>query len=90
MNRARDRESAYLAIAAGLSNGHSAASVEAGRRVEQLARTGLARAAGPEPEHEPQRVRSRPDPGGPRRLIPLAAPGMQRQSCGLSGVTMPR
>ena len=42
MNRAHDRESAYLATAAGLSNGDSAAAVEAGRRVEQLARTGLA------------------------------------------------
>jgi hypothetical protein len=42
MNRAHDREMAYLATAAGLSNGVSAGSVAAGRRVEQLARTELA------------------------------------------------
>ena len=42
MNRAHDRELAYLATAAGLSSGRSAASIEVGRRVEQQARTGLA------------------------------------------------
>ncbi len=52
MNRAHDRETAYLAIAAGRSNGYSAASVEAGRPVEELARTGL-----PEPRVEPDTPR---------------------------------
>ncbi len=42
MNRAHDREMAYLATAAGLSSGRSEASIEVGRRVEQQARTGLA------------------------------------------------
>jgi len=42
LNRAHDRETAYLAIAAGLANGYSAAAIERGRRVEELARTGLA------------------------------------------------
>ena len=42
MNRAHERELAYLAVAAGKSSGYSAAAVEAGRHVEQLARTGLA------------------------------------------------
>ena len=41
MNRAHDRESSYLATAAGLSSGRSAASIEAGRRGEQLARLGI-------------------------------------------------
>ena len=41
MNRAHDREAAYLATAAGLSSGNSPAAVAAGRRVEKLARTGL-------------------------------------------------
>ncbi len=74
MNRAHDRETAYLAIAAGRSNGYSAAAVEAGRPVEQLARTGLAvpqvRA------RHAQGIVRRPDPGGPRRLIPFGGPGM--------------
>ena len=42
MSRAHDRETAYLAIAAGLANGYNAVATEHGRRVEQLARTGLA------------------------------------------------
>jgi hypothetical protein len=42
MIRAHDREAAYLAAAAGLSSGHGAAAIGAGRRVEQLARAGLA------------------------------------------------
>ena len=54
MNRARDRELAYLATAAGLSSGRSAASIEAGRRVEQLARTGAAVPQAQEPAAEPQ------------------------------------
>ena len=41
MNRAHDREAAYLATAAGLSSGNSPAAVAAGRRVEKLARAGL-------------------------------------------------
>jgi len=60
MNRAHDRESAYLAAAAGLSSGRSTASIEAGRRVERLARTGAAlevqepeRAPEPEPDQRP-------------------------------------
>ena len=86
MNRAHDRETAYLAIAAGRSNGYSAASVEAGRPVEQLARTGLAAAAGR--ARHAQRIVRRPDPGGPRRLIPFEAPGCT--AAGASGVRMPR
>jgi hypothetical protein len=54
MNRAHDRESAYLAIAAGLSSGRSAASIGAGRRVEELARTGLAVLQAQEPQAQPQ------------------------------------
>jgi len=42
MNRVHDRETAYLAIASGRSNGYGAAAAEAGRPVEELARTGLA------------------------------------------------
>ena len=42
LSHAHDRETAYLAVAAGLSNGYGAAAVAAGRHVEQLARTGLA------------------------------------------------
>ena len=58
MNRAHDRESAYLATAAGLSSGRSAASIEAGRRVEQLARA----AAGPDrAQPSPSPTESRPD-----------------------------
>jgi hypothetical protein len=54
MNRAHDRESAYLAAAAGLSSGRSTASIEAGRRVERLARTGAALKV-QEPERAPER-----------------------------------
>jgi len=54
MNRAHDRESAYLATAAGLTSGRNAASIEAGRRVEQLARTGLAGPVAQEPAPEPE------------------------------------
>ena len=54
MNRAHDREMAYLATAAGLSSGRSTAAIEAGRRVEQLARTGLAVPRAQEPESEPE------------------------------------
>ena len=60
MNRAHDRESAYLATAAGQASRRSAASIEAGRHVEQLARTGAALevqepepAPGPESEQGP-------------------------------------
>lgn len=60
MNRAHDRESACLAAAAGLSSGRSTASIEAGRRVEGLARAGAAlevkepeRAPEPEPDQRP-------------------------------------
>jgi len=54
MNRAHDRESAYLATAAGLSSGRSTASIEAGRRVEQLARAGAPLEV-QEPERAPER-----------------------------------
>ena len=54
MNRAHDRESLYLATAAGLSNGRSSDSVEAGRHVEQLARTGLVVRQPQEPLAEPE------------------------------------
>lgn len=60
MNRAHDREMAYLATAAGLSSSRSTASIEAGRRVVQLARTGAdlevqepERAPAPEPDQRP-------------------------------------
>ena len=52
MNRAHDRETAYLAIAAGRSSAYGAAAVRAGRPVEQLARTGL-----PEPQVQPDAPR---------------------------------
>lgn len=42
MSRAREREWSGLAIAAGLANSHGAGAVEAGRRVEESARLGLA------------------------------------------------
>ena len=42
MHRAREREWARLATAAGLASTQDAAAVEAGRRVEERARTGLA------------------------------------------------
>jgi len=54
MNRAHDRELAYLATAAGLSSGRSIASIEAGRRVEELARTGLAVPQARERELQPE------------------------------------
>ena len=41
LNRAHDRETAYLAIAAGKANRYDHAAVEAGRQVERLARSGL-------------------------------------------------
>ena len=53
MNRAHDRETAYLATAAGLSSGYDSAAIGAGRRVEQLARTGLAVPQVQEPLVEP-------------------------------------
>jgi hypothetical protein len=56
MNRAHDRELTYLATAAGLSSlssGPSVASIEAGRDVERLARTGLAVPQVQEPAVEP-------------------------------------
>lgn len=55
MTRAHDRETAYLATAAGLSSGHSGASIQAGRHLEQQARTGLAvpQAREPQVEMEP-------------------------------------
>jgi hypothetical protein len=52
LNRAHDREMAYLATAAGLSSDRSAASIEAGRRVEKLARTGLAVPQAREPQSD--------------------------------------
>jgi hypothetical protein len=52
MNRAHDREMAYLATVAGLSSVRAAGSIEAGRRVEQLARTGLAVPEAQEPGHD--------------------------------------
>ena len=54
MNRAHDREMAYLATVAGLSSVRAAGSIEAGRRVEQLARTGLAVPQAQEPESAPE------------------------------------
>jgi hypothetical protein len=42
MQRAREREWLRLAMAAGLASGQSPAAIEAGRRVEELAREGLA------------------------------------------------
>jgi len=41
MDRAREREWARLEAAAGLANDRSPAAIEAGRRVEELAREGL-------------------------------------------------
>jgi hypothetical protein len=61
MNRAHDRELAYLATAAGLSSGRSAASIGAGRRVEELARTGLAVLQAQEPQAQPQ-AEPQPEP----------------------------
>ena len=66
MNRAHDRELAYLATAAGLSSGRGAASIEAGRRVEELARTGLAVPRAQEPQPEPA---SDPGPDAPKESL---------------------
>ncbi len=49
MERAREREWARLAAAAGLANDQGPRAVEAGRRVEERAREGLALQAVPEP-----------------------------------------
>ena len=65
MNRAHERESAYLATAAGLSSGQQPAAVEAGRRVEQLARDRL---AAPSRSSEPE----------PRAVSPSLATGSRR------------
>ena len=66
MKRAHDRELAYLATAAGLSSGHGAASIEAGRRVEELARTGVAVPQAQKAESEPE---SKPGPDAPTESL---------------------
>ena len=75
MNRSHDRESAYLATAAGLSSGRSTASIEAGRRVEQLARSGVTlevqeSGPAPEPEAEPEaELKSEQGPDTPTETL---------------------
>jgi hypothetical protein len=49
MHRAREKEWLRLATAAGLANGQSPAAVDAGRRVEELAREGLPELSREEP-----------------------------------------
>ena len=86
MNRAHDRETAYLAIAAGRSSGYSAAVSRSGSPRGAAGPNRAPRAAGR--ARRAQGIVRRPDPGGPRRLIPFEARGCA--AAGVSGVRMPR